>query len=131
SQRGRVRLREAERREPVQLLEDGLCRLAFHPTADRALDEAPVEGLHRLPAALAAHRPPQALRLADREPRQRRRYAQHLLLEDDDAERLAQRLLQQRMVVRRYELRVLAQLLPVLDERMDGAALDRPGPNER
>ena len=35
------------------------------------------------------------------------------------------------MVDRRDEGRVLAQALPVLDVRMDGFALDRPGPDER
>jgi hypothetical protein len=129
--RGRVRLREAERREPVQLLEGGLRGLARDPAPERALDEPPVEGLDRLPAALPAHRPPQPFGLADREAGQRRRHAEHLLLEDHDPERLAQRLLQQRMVVRRHEVRVLAEGLPVRDVRMDGAALDRPGPHER
>ena len=35
------------------------------------------------------------------------------------------------MVDRRDEARVLAQLLPVCDVRVDGLALDRPGPDER
>jgi len=35
------------------------------------------------------------------------------------------------MVVGRHELRVLAQLLAVVDERVDGAALDRAGTDER
>ena len=130
-ERGRVRLREAERREPVQLLEDHLRRLAVDPSPERPVDEALVERLDRLAAALAAHRPPQPLRLADREARERDRDREHLLLEDDDPERLAQRLLEQRMVVRRHERRVLAQAPPVLDVRMDGAALDRPRPHER
>ena len=43
-------------------------------------------------AALAAHRAPQALRLPHAEAGQRHRDLEHLILEDDDAERLAQRL---------------------------------------
>ena len=43
-------------------------------------------------AALAAHRAAQPLRLADGEPGERHRDLEHLVLEDDDAERLAQRL---------------------------------------
>ena len=89
------------------------------------------ERLDRLGAALAAHRAPQPLRLADGEPGQRHRHLEHLVLEDDDAERLAQRLGEQRVVDGRDEGRVFAQPLPPLDVRVDGAALDRPRPDER
>ena len=57
--------------------------------------------LERGEAALPAHRAPQPLRLADGEAREMDRDVEHLVLEDDDAERLPQRLLQQRMVGRR------------------------------
>ncbi len=59
------------------------------------------------------------------------RHVEHLILEDDDAERLAQRLLEQRMVGRRLVRRVLAQQLAALDVRMHCLALDRPRPDER
>ena len=35
------------------------------------------------------------------------------------------------MVDRRHEARILAQALPMLDVRVDGLALDRPGSDER
>ncbi len=130
-ERSRVRLREAERREPVQLEEHVLGRLAVDAAAERALDEPPVERLDRLLAPLAAHRAPQPFGLPHGEPGERDRDREHLLLEDDHAERLPQRLLQQRMVVRRHELRVLTQALAVLDVRVHGAALDRARPDER
>ncbi len=59
------------------------------------------------------------------------RDVEHLVLEDDHAERLAQRLLQQRMVGGRLVRRVLAQPLPALDIWMHGLALDRPRTHER
>ena len=46
----------------------------------------------RLLAALAAHRPPQPLGLPHAEAGERHRDLEHLVLEDDDAERLPQRL---------------------------------------
>src|SRR5207244_3121775 len=87
--------------------------------------------LDRPIAALPAHRAPQSHRLPHAEPRERHRDLEHLVLEDDDAERLAQRFLEQRVVVLDPVVGVLAQLLAPLDVRMDGAALDRPGPDER
>ena len=81
--------------------------------------------------ALAAHRAPQPLRLADREAGEMDGDVEHLVLEDDDAERLAQRLLEQRMVGRRAVGRVVAQQLAPLDVRMHGLPLDRPRPHER
>jgi len=99
--------------------------------AQRPLDEALPERLDRGLAPLAAHGPAQALRLPHAEPGQSDRHLQNLILEDDDAERLPQRLGEQRMVDRRHESRVLAQPLAVLDERVHGLALDRPGPHER
>ena len=124
-------LREPERREAVQLHEDVLGRLTVDAARERALDEAFVERLDRLPAALAAHRPAQALRLADREAGEGHRDREHLFLEDHDPERLAEWFSEQRVIVRRLELRVLAQALPVLDVRVNGAALDRARPDER
>src|SRR5207253_3085551 len=47
-----------------------------------------------------------------------------------DAERLAERLGEQRMVDRRDEARILSQPLAMLDVRMDGLALTRPRPDE-
>ena len=130
-ERGRVRLREAEAREADELVVDLVRQRRATPFAGRALDEAVAVGLERGLAPLAAHRPAQPLGLAHREPRERHRHVEHLVLEDDDAERRAERLLEQRMVGRRDVRRVLAQLLAALDVGVDRLALDRPRPHER
>ena len=130
-ERGRVRLREAEAREADELVVDLVRELRVDALGDRAFDEPFAERLDRLLAPLAAHRAPQPLGLPHAEPRERDRDLEHLVLEDDDAERLAERLGQQRMVDRRHEARVLAQPPPVLDVRVDRLALDRPRADER
>ena len=130
-ERGRVRLREAEAREADELVVDLVRELRVHALGDRAFDEPFAERLDRLLAPLPAHRAPQPLGLPHAEPRERDRDLEHLVLEDDDAERLAERLRQQRMVDRRDEARVLAQPPPVLDVRVHGFALDRPWADER
>ena len=71
-----------------------------------------------------------AFRLPDGEAGERHRHLQHLVLEDDDAERLPQRLRERRMVDGRDEGRVLAQPLAPLDVRVHRPALDRPRPDE-
>ena len=98
-ERGGMRLREAEAGERGELVVDAVRRLRVDAVPRRALDEPLAERLQRLQRALAAHRAAQPLRLADREAGERHRHLQHLVLEDDDAERLLERLLQQRMVV--------------------------------
>ena len=87
---GGVRLGEAEAREAGQLVVDHVGRLGIDSLRGRAGDEALAVGLERLGAALAAHRPAQSLRLAHAEAGQRHRHLQHLVLEDDHPERLAQ-----------------------------------------
>ena len=130
-ERGRVRLGEAERREPQDLREHELGGLARHALPGGAGDEALPVGLDRGLAPLAAHRAPQPLGLPHAEPGQRDRDVEHLLLEDDRPERLAQRLGQQRMVDRRHVVRVVAQLLAPVDVRVHRLPLDRPRPHER
>ena len=124
-------LGEAEAREAGQLVVDLVRKLRVDAFLSRACNEAGAIGLDRLLAPLAAHRAPQALGFADREAGQRHRDLQHLVLEDDDAECVRERLREQRVVDRRHEARVLSQPLAMLDVRMDGLALDRPGPDER
>ena len=95
-----VGLREAEAREPHDHLVDPLRHLRSDPVgALRALDEAPVVGLDRRLGALAAHRPPQPLGLPRREARERDRDLEHLVLEDDRPERVAQDGLERGVVV--------------------------------
>ena len=53
---GRVRLRKAERGESVDLGEDQLGGLTVGAVRERAVHEAPVVGLDRVLAPLAAHR---------------------------------------------------------------------------
>ena len=91
-ERGGVRLGEAEAREADELVVDPVGGLVVDAVRERALDEPRTMALQRLQAPLAAHRAPQPLGLADGEPGQRHRHLEHLVLEDDDAERLAQRL---------------------------------------
>ena len=80
----------------------------------RSRDEAGALRLERRVAALAAHRAPQPLRLADGEAGEMDGDVEHLVLEDDDAERLPQRLLQQRMVRTRL---VSSRRRPALSSR--------------
>ena len=99
--------------------------------ARRALDEALVERLDRRLRALAAHRPAQPLRLTRREARERHRDLDHLVLEDDRAERVAQHRLQRRVLVGDLVVRVLAHPLEARDVGVDGAAEDRPRAHDR
>ena len=84
-----------------------------------------VVGLDRRLRALAAHRPAQPLGLARREAGEGLRDLDHLVLEDDRAERVAQHRLERRVLVGDLVVRVLAQALPALDVGVDRAALDR------
>ena len=126
-----VRLRKPEAGEGDELVVDGVRELLLDAFLERAGHEARAVRLERGVGALAAHRAAQALRLADREARKMDRDVEHLVLEDDHAECLAQRLLEERMVDGRLVGRVVAQLPPVLDVRVHGLALDRPGTDER
>src|SRR5262249_59346723 len=83
----------------------------------------------RLFAALAAHRAAQSLCLPHAELRGGHRHVEHLVLEDDDAERLSQRLAQRLVLDRVDEARVLTQPLTVVDVRVHGLALDRTRPD--
>src|SRR4051794_34355205 len=94
--------------------------------AETAGDEPRPERLDRRLAPLAAHRATQPLRLSDAEAAGGHRHIEHLVLEDDDPERLAQRLAQRLVLDRIDEARVLAQPLAVVDVRMHRLALDRP-----
>ena len=127
-----MRLREAEAREADDHLVDALGGLLVDAVGGgRALDEALVVGLDRRRRALAAHRPPQPLGLAGREAGERHRDLDHLVLEDDRAERVAQHRLERRVVVGHDVVRVHAQPLAARDVRVDGAAEDRAGPHDR
>ena len=130
AERRRVGLGEAEAREAGQLVVDPVRKLRVDGFLSRTRNKTGAIGLDRLLAPLAAHRAPQALGLADREARQRHRDLQHLVLEDDHPQRVGERLREQRVVDRRHEARVLSQPLAMLDVRVDGLALDRPGPDE-
>ncbi len=130
-ERRSVRLREPEAREADELVVDRVCRLLVDPVSVTAVDEARPERLDRLLAALAAHRAAQSFRLADREAGGRHRNVEHLVLEDDDAERVAKRLTQRLVLDRRLEARIVALRLPVLDVRVHRLPLDRPRADER
>ena len=131
AERGRVRLREAEAGEADELVVDKVGHLLLDTVPDGTLDEARPVGLERGEAALAAHRTPQPFRLPHREPGERDRDVEHLVLEDDDTERRAERLAQRLVVDRVDERGVLAQQAPVLDVGVHRLPLDRPRPHER
>ena len=126
-----MRLGEAEAREADDLVVDALGDLALDTAADRALDEPLLIAAHRGLGSLAAHRPAQPLGLADREARERDRHLEHLVLEDDRAERVAQRRLQRGVLVGHLVCGIRAQPLAPLDVGVDGAALDRPRAHQR
>ena len=129
-ERGGVRLGEAEAGEGDELVVDQVGGGLVHPARGGARLEAHPIGLERIAAALAAHRASQALRLADGEAGHRHRHVQHLILEDHDSERLAQRLGEQRVVDGSDEVRIELARLAVLDVGVDGLALDRAGAHE-
>ena len=125
-------LGEAEAREADDHVVDALRRRGVDAVrARRALHEALVVGLDRRRRALAAHRPPQPLRLAGREAGEGHRDLDHLVLEDDRPERVAQHRLERGMLVGHLEVRVHAQPLAALDVGVDRAALDRARAHDR
>ena len=82
-----MRLRETEAREADELVVHELRRLLVDALLHGALDEAAAIRLERIVTALAAHRTTQTFRLPHAETGERNRYFEHLILEDDDAER--------------------------------------------
>ena len=102
-ERRRVRLREAEAGEADELVVDHVRGRLVDAVPERARDEARPERLDRLLAALAAHRAPQPLGLPHAEPGRRHRDVEHLVLEDDDAERVRERRAQ-RLVLDRHDV---------------------------
>ena len=98
---------------------------------DPALDELLLVDPDRGLGALAAHRPPQPLGLARAEAGERHRHLEHLVLEDDRPERVAQHRLERGVQVGHLVAGVGTQRLAVLDVRVHRAADDRPRPHER
>ena len=125
-ERVRVRLREPEVRERLQLVEDLLPHLGPDPLGRHAGQQPRVQRLHLLGRPLRAHRAPQLVRLGTREVGDVDRHLHELLLEERHAERLGQRLLEQRM-----EVGDLLATLGALDVRVDRPALDRPRTDQR
>ena len=131
AERGRVCFREAEAGEADELVEDAVRNLGIDSLLRGAGDEAPAVRLERVMASFPAHRPPQSLGFPHREPGERDRDFEHLVLEDDDAEGRAERLSQELVVDRPDVRRIRAQPLARLDVRMHRLPLDRPRPDER
>src|ERR1043165_8832516 len=96
-----MRLREAEACEADELVVDRVRGRLVDAVQDAAFDEAGPVCLDRLLASLSAHCPAQPLRFTDREPRGGHCDVEHLVLEDDDTERLSQRLAK-RLVLDRW-----------------------------
>ena len=132
---GGVRLREAVAGEALDLRPDPFGHLLGDAVGGGAGEEALVVLADRLLGALAAHRPPQPLRLGGGEVGQRHHHLDHLLLEDDRPQRLLQHRLQQRVLVGDLVVGVLAtQLAPLyvgMDRRRPGSGPAAPAPPGR
>src|SRR6185295_4253015 len=92
----------------------------------RAIDERRTQLLHVARRSRAAHRAAQLVRRGRRETGDRHRNAKYLLLEEDDAERLLEARLEQRMRVRH---RLAA--LPSVDIRIHHVPLQRARSDDR
>ena len=132
-ERGRVRLREAEAGEADELVVEHVSpSRSSTPLPERPSTKRAPERLDRLLAALAAHRAPQPLGLADAEARRAPspRRAPGPGRRRRRASRAAAR--EQRVVDRRRRSSGSSRRrLAALDVRVDGLALDRPRPDER
>ena len=129
---GAVRLGKAEAGEAGDHLPDPLReRLWRADVGGGALDEALAVTLDRDARALAAHRAAQPVGLAGAEAGERLRDLEHLVLEDDRAERLAQHPGQGGVQAGWLVGGVLAQPLAPFDVGVHRAALDRPRANDR
>ena len=127
----RVRLREAEPGEADDLVPHGRGGLARGPALSRPGQELLLVGADRRLGAAPAHRAPQPLRLARAEAGEGHRHLEHLVLEDDRAERVAQHRLERRVLVGHLVRGVRPQRLAPLDVGVHRPADDRPGPHER
>jgi hypothetical protein len=92
-------LRKAESREAADLLEHPLRHLCRRATFPRPGDELLAVGEDRPLGALAAHRSSQSLGLPGGKACELHRHLDHLLLEDDRPQRVAQDGLQRRVLV--------------------------------
>src|SRR5258708_39716365 len=81
--------------------------------------------------ALATHRPPQSLRLPGCKAGKGDRDLEHLILEDDRPQRLAQRRLERGMEIRDLVVRFHPQALAALDVGVDRSPLDRARAHDR
>ena len=86
--------------------------------------------VHGLLGAFSAHGAPEALCLTVRESCEGLAYLEHLILEDDDAQRLSESLLEEGMVVRNSEVRILAEELAPAHVWVDRAPHDGAGPDD-
>src|SRR5437773_2093510 len=125
-ERGRVALAEPELRERGDLSEDLVGHVGSYAVRARAVDERRAQLLHVRRRPRAAHRAAKLVRGTRREPGDGHRDAQDLLLEEDHAERLLERGLEQRMRVRDR----LAALTAV-DVRIHHVPLQRARPDDR
>ena len=119
-------LGEAEIGEALDLVHDVVGHLAGDATRGHAGEEPVAHRRHPGAGALGTHRLAEAVRLPRGEPGDVDRHLHELLLEQRHAERPLQALLEQRV-------RIGDRLLTVAtaEVRMDRAALDRPGADER
>ena len=88
-------------------------------------------GVERRLRAFAAHCSPQAFGLAGGEAGERHRHLDHLVLEDDRAERVGEDRLEAGVLVGDLVGGILAEELAALQIGVDSAALDRAGAHQR
>src|SRR5216117_3486200 len=135
AERGGVRLGKTELGERDHLREHALGGLLGDTARRRAVPELLPEPRHQLAAAPPAHGPPQRLRLAGGESRECLAHLQDLVLIEDHAQRLGERLFEQRML----EWRLVgaargpgaALIFTAPHVRVHRAAHDRSGPHNR
>ena len=96
-ERKRVRLGEAEVGESLELVEDAFARGRVDAALGHPRHQVTLEGFHALGAALGAHGAAQLVGARTRQAGRVRGDAHELLLEERDAQGLAQRGLEQRM----------------------------------
>ncbi len=122
---GAVGLGEAKARESPDHREHPLGGLVIYPMqVARACHKKFVVSLDRRLGALAAHCPAKPLRLAGSKACEGDRDLEHLVLEDDRAERLAKNRLERGVLVGDPVVGINAHALATLDVRVDRSSLD-------
>ena len=125
-----VRFRKPKSGESDDLLKDALGNVLGHVSLGCTLRKGQPLGFDRGAAAAPTHCASQGLCLAWRKARERLCDGQYLVLKDDHAKRLAQRLLKQWVLVRDWHCGIGPTCQPSLNVGVDSTTLDRSWANE-